>query len=279
MKLLAAALLGLALGSAFLVLLRPALASPYLERRNYRDHALPTAGGLVGVVATLFGVGIWWFIHPDDAPDVLVSTLLAVAGFGFLGFVDDMLAAGDDRGFTGHLRALAHGRLTTGGLKLLGGGLVGVLVALPIDDAQRGHVVADAVLIALAANAGNLFDRAPGRTLKVGLVAMLAVVVVTSHDVLLPGPVLAVAAFVALVRADLGESLMLGDTGANALGGAIGVSLLVTVTFRGRMVILLALLVVNAASELVSFSRVIDRIAPLRWVDRAGRPSRYPEVP
>lgn len=32
-------------------------------------------------------------------------------------------------------------------------------------------------------------------------------------------------------------------------------------------------------SEVVSFSAVIDRVGPLRWVDRAGRSSGYPEVP
>jgi len=279
MKLVQAAVLGLALGLVFLHLLRPVLDSPYLERLNYRQRRVPTAGGLVGVVATSFGVALWWFLHPYEAPDVLASTLIAVVGFGLLGFVDDVLAAGSDRGFAGHLRALSHGRLTTGGLKLLGGGVVGALTALPIDDGLRGRVVADAVLIALAANAGNLFDRAPGRTLKVSLLATVVVLLATTHDLLLAGPIIAIAAFAALLRADLHESLMLGDTGANAIGGVLGLSLLFTVTFRARMVVLVALLVLNAASEVVSFSRVIDRVAPLRWVDRAGRPSRYPESP
>jgi UDP-GlcNAc:undecaprenyl-phosphate GlcNAc-1-phosphate transferase len=283
-KLLQATLLGFLLGVVFLHLLRPVLASPYLERLNYRKHRLATAGGLVGVVATLFGVGTWWFLHADSrgpivATDVLAATLIVVVGFGLLGFVDDVLAAGNDRGFAGHLRALSRGRLTTGGLKLLGGGLVGVLAALPIDDGQQGRVIADAVLIALAANAGNLFDRAPGRTLKVGVLAALVLVLATAHDQLLVGPAIAVAAFAALLRADLRESLMLGDTGANALGGVLGLGLLVTVEFRVRLVVLVALLALNAASELVSFSKVIDRVAPLRWVDRAGRQSGYPDLP
>jgi UDP-N-acetylmuramyl pentapeptide phosphotransferase/UDP-N-acetylglucosamine-1-phosphate transferase len=282
--LLQAALLGFALGSVFLHLLRPVLGSPYLERLNYRGHRLATAGGLVGVVATLFGVGVWWFLHADAtgpvvAADVLAAVLIVTVGFGLLGFVDDVLAAGSDRGFTGHLRALSHGRLTTGGLKLLGGGVVGVLAALLLDDGQQVRVVADAVLIALAANAGNLFDRAPGRTLKVGTLAAVALVLTTSHDELLVGPAIAVAAFVALLRSDLRESLMLGDTGANVLGGVLGLSLLVAVEFRTRMVVLLVLLALNAASELVSFSKVIDRVAPLRWVDRAGRRPRYPDLP
>jgi hypothetical protein len=35
-----------------------------------------------------------------------------------------------------------------------------------------------------------------------------------------------------------------------------------------------ALLAANAASEVISFGRVIDSVAPLRWIDRLG--SRRP---
>ena len=37
-----------------------------------------------------------------------------------------------------------------------------------------------------------------------------------------------------------------------------------------RVVVLVALLVVNVASEWVSFSSVIDAVRPLRWLDRWG---------
>jgi UDP-N-acetylmuramyl pentapeptide phosphotransferase/UDP-N-acetylglucosamine-1-phosphate transferase len=282
MKTFEAAALGFVVGALFLHLLRPVLDSPYLERLNHRRHRVPTAGGLVGVVASFVGIAVWWFVHTDDPGEplnVLTGTIVVVLGFGLLGFVDDVLAAGADRGFAGHLRAAAHGRLTTGGLKLFGGGVVGVVAALPIDGGERWRVLADAALIALAANVGNLFDRAPGRTLKVGTVAGIAILAAAPHRFLLAAPVIAVAAFAALLRSDLRERLMLGDTGANAIGGVLGFALLAAVTFRTRMVILLGLVVLNAASELVSFSAVIDRVAPLRWVDRAGRPSRYPEVP
>jgi len=276
MRIAGAFVLGLVLGAAFLQLLRPVLASPLLVRINHRGRHVPTAGGIVAVVAAACGTAAWWFVQPYGAVHVALTTVL---GFGLLGFVDDVLAAGADRGFTGHLRALSHGRLTTGGLKLLGGAVVGVLAAVPIDGDQHGRLLLDAVLIALAANVGNLFDRAPGRTLKVGTVAALAVLVLAPRRVLLTGPAIAVGAFLALLPADLNETIMLGDTGANALGGVLGLAVVLTATFRIRMVVLVGLLFLNALSEVVSFSSVIERVAPLRWVDRAGRPPGYPEVP
>ncbi len=41
-----------------------------------------------------------------------------------------------------------------------------------------------------------------------------------------------------------------------------------------RLGVMLALLALNVAAELVSFSRVIDAVPPLRWFDRVGKPTR-----
>ncbi|MFZ4669749.1 MAG: hypothetical protein ACOYML_10640, partial [Microthrixaceae bacterium] len=39
----------------------------------------------------------------------------------------------------------------------------------------------------------------------------------------------------------------------------------------GRWVLVGSLVALNVASEFVSFSRVIDAVAPLRWLDQLGR--------
>ena len=38
--------------------------------------------------------------------------------------------------------------------------------------------------------------------------------------------------------------------------------------------VFIALIVLNFAAEFVSFSAVIERVPPLRWFDRLGRPHR-----
>jgi UDP-GlcNAc:undecaprenyl-phosphate/decaprenyl-phosphate GlcNAc-1-phosphate transferase len=258
------------------------LSSPTLERQNYRGHTLATAGGLFIILTVLvidagrsvlgaIGVG------PESGlTEARSAVLFAVFGFGFLGLVDDLTAVGEDRGFKGHLRALREGRVTTGMLKLVGGAAVAVvLVATPGFKSGRTLLV-DAALIALAANLGNLLDRAPGRTIKFGLVAYvpIAIAIGSAPIGVAAAPVMG-AAF-GLLGDDLRERLMLGDTGANVIGAVLGLAVVLGSRDSIRLAVMLVLLALNVAAELVSFSRVIDAVAPLRWFDRLG--SRRPRT-
>jgi UDP-GlcNAc:undecaprenyl-phosphate/decaprenyl-phosphate GlcNAc-1-phosphate transferase len=276
-RVLVALAAGLVAGGVLSVLLRPVLAHPLLERENYRGHRLPTAGGLVAVVAVLTVEGVWALVDGDGVHHVYVLITLA---FGALGFVDDLLGTGaDGRGFVGHVKALLGGRLTTGGLKLFGGGAAALIACAAVDQDRVGRLVVDAALVALAANLANLFDRAPGRTLKVGALCAAVLFGVAALDRDLAGVAVAVGALLALLPSDLGERLMIGDTGANPLGAVLALGLVIAAPFWARVVALLVVLGLNLLSEAVSFSSVIDRVGPLRWVDRIGRSSRYPEVP
>ncbi len=80
------------------------------------------------------------------------------------------------------------------------------------------------MLIALAANLGNLLDRAPGRTIKFGLVAYvpIAIVIGTAPIGIAVAPVMGAA--LGLLGDDLHERLMLGDTGANVIGAVLGLA-------------------------------------------------------
>jgi UDP-GlcNAc:undecaprenyl-phosphate GlcNAc-1-phosphate transferase len=252
------------------------LSSPTLERQNYRGHTLPTAGGLFIVLTVLvidagrsvlgaLGVG------PESGlTEARSAVLFAVFGFGLLGLIDDLAAVGQDRGFKGHLRALREGRVTTGMLKLVGGAAVAVvLVATPGFKSGRTLIV-DALLIALAANLGNLLDRAPGRTIKFGLVAYvpIAIAVGSAPIGIAIAPVMGAA--LGLLGDDLHERLMLGDTGANVIGAVLGLAVVLGSRDSIRLGVMLVLLALNVAAELVSFSRVIDAVPFLRWFDRLG---------
>lgn len=270
MRLLVALLGGVVAGRIMWMLLRPAFAHPALVRENYRGRRLPTAAGVVLPVTVVVVEAVRSLFTPPGPARAAV--VLAALGLGLLGLLDDLAGSGDARGFRGHLTALARGRLTTGGAKLLGGGAVAVVAAAMVpghDEVWR--LLVSAAVVALGANLGNLFDRAPGRTIKVGLVGAVLVAVAADGSPRLVDVMVIAGAALALLPDDLGERLMLGDTGANVLGGVLGVGVVLTADDTALLVVLGVLVVANLASEVVSFSRIIDAVPPLRALDRAGR--------
>jgi hypothetical protein len=64
---------------------------------------------------------------------------------------------------------------------------------------------------------------------------------------------------------------MLGDAGANALGALLGLALAARTGPLGRAVLLAGVAGLTAASERVSFTRVIERTPGLRELDALGR--------
>src|SRR2546421_13113503 len=122
-------------------------------------------------------------------------------------------------------------------------------------------------VVAGTANLVNLLDLRPGRALKAG-VLIGAPLAVGARGGVAAGPVGAAAA---LLPADLGEEIMLGDAGANALGALLGVALAARAGTAGRAVLLAGLAGLTAASERVSFTRVIESTPGLRELDALGR--------
>jgi UDP-GlcNAc:undecaprenyl-phosphate/decaprenyl-phosphate GlcNAc-1-phosphate transferase len=278
-------LIAFAVGVAAALLLtrasEPVMSAPALRRTNFRGRELPTAGGIVLLLAVLvvealrtalaeFGIG-------DELSGELVRAvvLLACFAFAFLGLVDDLLGdhgrEGQVRGFTGHLGALRHGRLTTGTMKLFGGAVVAVVLVATPGDVSGRRLLADAALVALAANLGNLLDRAPGRTMKVALIAYVPLAIAAGAGVVGVAIAPVMGAMVGLFRADLREQLMLGDTGANLIGAVLGLAVVLETGRAVRTGVLVALIVLNLVSERVSFSRVIEATPGLRQLDRLGR--------
>lgn len=276
-RILAALFLGLGVAGATWLAARGLFASPIFARHNVRGVEVPVGAGILAVLTVVavqacFGVAD---VARDVVGDDNRGRILAVAtglGFGLIGIVDDLVGDHGDKGFGGHLRALGSGRLTTGGLKLLGGGLMSLGVGAYVAD-DVGELLVAASVIALGANTANLFDRAPGRVTKVALVAFVVLVVVTpgAERFGLVGVAALVGAVAGLFVFDLSEQLMLGDAGANPLGAVLGLGVVLTTGTVTQLVVLGVLVAVNVAGDRVSFSAVIDRTGPLRTLDQLGR--------
>lgn len=270
---------GAAAGALLWQAMRPTFAAPVFERENHRGRRLPTGAGVVVALAALAVEAVVTVVDAVGA-DVDADTIsgrrlavLAAVGFGLLGLLDDLAGAGDSGGFRGHLRAVVSGRLTTGAVKLFGGAALAiVVVAAGTEDRPLGRLVADAALVALAANLGNLLDRAPGRVGKSVLAAAAVLFVATGAGPELAGVALVLGAGAGLLLPDVRERCMLGDAGANALGAAVGLGVVLACSPGVRVAVLIVVAALNVVSEAVSFSRVIDRVAPLRWLDHLGRP-------
>jgi UDP-GlcNAc:undecaprenyl-phosphate GlcNAc-1-phosphate transferase len=256
------------------------LARSSLARVNYRKREVVAGLGLllpIGQLAWAAPLAVAARVDPLRAgrAGLLAPSGLAVvvAGLAFvvLGLVDDLIEdPGGRRGFRGHLRALATGRLTGGGIKLLGGALAGLLAASMATPPDRPPwaVLLGGLVVASAANTANLLDLRPGRCAKVFLPLWVAGCVIDpgggAWSAGLGGAALAALPF------DLREEGMLGDAGANALGAVVG-----TLLLAGPMWLVWAaaaiLVALQLASERVSFSRVIEGNRVLRAADRLGR--------
>jgi UDP-N-acetylmuramyl pentapeptide phosphotransferase/UDP-N-acetylglucosamine-1-phosphate transferase len=174
----------------------------------------------------------------------------AVLAAGAFGAYDDMAGAGDPRrGFRAHLAALRDGEVTSGAVKLFGisaAGLVAgaLLKERPLDKALAG------VVIAGAAHVVNLVDVRPGRA--AGAVLALGVPGLLRDG---PGAELAAAAMgaaAAVLPGDLGERAMIGDTGAHALGAALGAAVVAGSGRAGLVAHAAGLVAAAACGEQVS---------------------------
>ena len=260
---------GAAVGAGALWTLGPDFARPGLQRVNARGRAVATAGGLAPL-ASVVGTAVANGFRRGGA---WRATAVACGGLGAAGLLDDVAGerggAGGARGLRGHLGELRRGRVTTGMVKVGVGAASGVAAAVALDRRNTLPALLEGgAIVALAANLGNLLDRAPGRTTKVALAAGAGLL---AGGRLPSGPAFALGATAATLGQDLGEKVMLGDTGANLVGGALGVALIDGCGPAGRHLALAALCGLTLASERWSFSQIIATTPPLAWADRLGQ--------
>lgn len=235
-------------------------------RPNYRDETVSLSGGAAVAIGSVALTAL------TGRPERRASYLLAGAASALAGAYDDLIAPrwerAGDKGARGHLQAVRQGRPSGGLVKVvtIGAGALACSLSRPSANSAWPSRLADAALVAGAANLVNLFDLRPGRAAKV-------VVLAGGAQLFGAGAVpaaSAVGAAAAALPADLDERQMLGDTGANPLGALLGLAL-VEHGLRARLLGLTGILALTAASERISFSRVIGSVPVLRRLDEWGR--------
>jgi UDP-N-acetylmuramyl pentapeptide phosphotransferase/UDP-N-acetylglucosamine-1-phosphate transferase len=259
----------LALAGAAALTERPA-GAPW-RRMNYARRPVTLLGGPAlaasATVSALLGA-------PSGA-----RAAAAVVGTvsGLVGGYDDLAGArpeqARDKGLAGHLAALKAGRVSAGAVKVagIGAAAAGAAILTRRAPASASGALADAVLttglVAGTANLLNLLDLRPGRAGKAG-VLLAATTLGGRSGGLVAGPL---GATLAVLPDDLGERVMLGDCGANALGALLGLR---WASIRGRAPragLLAGVVALTLASEKVSFTKVIEATPGLRELDRLGR--------
>jgi hypothetical protein len=243
------------------------------SRTNHRGEPVTllegpavAAGALAGVLAQ---AGLVAASGSPGAPGSAgwrraAAMVLGGAGAAAFGAYDDLAGSGDRRGFRGHLGALRQGEVTTGAVKLGGIGVTGI-VSAALAGGSPVDVILNAGLVAGGANLLNLFDLRPGRAIKVAAASGVLLGAAGQDSVAAP-----LGAALALLPEDLGERAMLGDAGANALGAMLGASA-AGLSRTGRIALLAGIAGLTAASEKVSFTKVIARTPALNWLDMLGR--------
>ncbi|MEU4339378.1 hypothetical protein AB0F59_32820 [Micromonospora lupini] len=261
---------------------RTAPVGPALERTNFRGRTVTLAAG-PALAAGATAASVFGATSAASGGAALVAGL----GAGGVGLYDDVVGSRPEqkaaKGFAGHLAALREGRVTAGLVKVIGVGAAGLGAAalLAADPRVAAHprrqrhgavgrgvdVLLGAGVIAGTANLLNLLDLRPGRAIKSGLL-LGAPLAGGPHGGIAAG---AAGAAAGLLRDDLSEDVMLGDSGANALGALLGVALAARSGPLGRAGLLAVLAGLTAASEKVSFTSVIQRTPGLRQLDALGR--------
>mgnify|MGYP007111635628 CR=1 FL=1 len=273
----------------FMAMLFPALEEHAPRQGNFRDKSVFVGLGIVWLLWILFiwmgeeTIRVTGYLVPAWVSYVL-PTLPLIMGACAFGLFDDWVGDNAYKGFKGHLRAFVHGKLTTGGLKMLGVGLIALVVSLSYyynGLASLVTVLLSACVIALMTNLLNLFDLRPTRAHKAYLILLVPALVsvgLCARIALPPVDLVALAIaslgpVIAVWRFDARELAMLGDAGANAMGAFLGYLFATSLPFWGLVAAAAVLFIINLLSERFSFTRIIAEHESLDRLDHWGRTS------
>lgn len=241
---------------------------------NFRQKNIPMGVGLVFFLSTLL------VITAGRALNLLGQEtntfLLAIGGIGLFGLIDDFFGSRGASGLIGHFKKLFVQReITTGALKALAGGIIAFYISLGlVENAGFSRwvlVIENTLIIALSTNALNLLDLRPGRAAKGFLVLAAVITILGAAKSPLFYLAIVAGSVIAFIRDDLKARAMMGDTGSNMLGMALGYTAVNIFDAPLKMGFLILLICFHLFTERFSLTKVIERNRILNYLDMLGR--------
>ncbi len=237
---------------------------------NYRGEFIPGFAGVLFPI-TLLPIFLLIIIVATFDYFYLMILISLTSFFGLCGLLDD-LSSEVDKGFIGHFSLfIKKGIITSGLVKASLGMMVGIFISLAITQNWGLHTLTDALTISLTANLINLLDVKPGRAAK-GVIIWIIIFLIFKAEfetlILLYPITVMIAVF---LSGDLQEHFMMGDTGANALGGLLGGITVIFMSFDAKILYLIFLIAVHVLTEFVPLSKIIEKSRILSLVDNLGR--------
>lgn len=237
-----------------------------IYRTNYSGKEVLTGGGLFLLFPCLLGVVPFLFTGSYSS---CLFYLMMVFSLTFCGMLDDILGDSTSKGLAGHAGIFLKGGISTGAIKALTGGMIGLLLAWSRYQGPLLFLL-DTVCFALCVNLVNLLDLRPGRASK-GFMFLLLSMIIVAHFKEIWAVLPAVTALSLYISGEMKETYMLGDTGANPLGGILGLYGVIALPMNPKAILVLFLISVHLLAEFQSLSKWIEAVPMLKKIDMLGR--------
>lgn len=267
-----------AIGKYLLPQVREFALNHRIVERNYQGTLIPTGMGLfiwlmliVYVLLISVAQPLPFFVLLADVVNLplIHSYAIAISVIAFLGWLDDTVGDKKIKGLVAHWQTWRREHIkTTGWLKIWVTSAMALWISYEVSQGWRLFV--SFWLIILLTNALNLLDVRPGRALKFFVVLSLPIFV-WGHIASLPLLFPIAVSVIFLFKGDLKGTLMLGDTGSNALGFALGCCLSIAVPLWMQCAILGLLGAMHWIALRSSLTLFISNVKLLNWLDVWGR--------
>lgn len=263
----------LAFATIITLFLIPFLSQLLMEgsmmKENYRGELIPLGMG-IGIIPVMLFSTLAQVLILRSTHSFTYLFLFALAVTSFIGALDDMLGNRDTLGFKGHVGALFKGKITTGGLKLILGGMTSLLVSLWLSH-NILIVLINLLLLGLMTNLLNLLDLRPGRAIKFFILIDIVILFSGIARELMLQLVSLLGFGLGYLPFDLKAKGMLGDVGANPLGMALGIGVVYSFGTGVKLIILFLLFLIHLIAERYSLTELIKKNHVLNFLDELGR--------